>query len=265
MQVTEQFRKRLNEGELVWGTFMLESAATGLVTILANAGLDFIIIDGEHGTYDVSQIRTLVEAAGAAGIAPIVRVPVGDRGMATKVLDSGANGILFPQATTMEHVHQAVEVSKYPPMGRRGVHLFRPHTDFDTPTDFAAFFERTNRSSITGVMIETVEAAALVDSIAATDGVDMIYVGPTDLGANIDAAESTDFTVEQVIADVAEACKRHGKIAGIQCVHDMIPGVTAQGYRLLSYGAEARLLLEGAWAFLEQARGAVALPDSPDR
>ncbi|MEA1951163.1 MAG: aldolase/citrate lyase family protein [Planctomycetota bacterium] len=256
LELAERFRLRANNGEAQWGTFLVEFEATGVVHMLANAGLDFILIDGEHGSYGISQMRRLIEAATAAGITALARVPMDQRGTVTQALDCGAAGILFPQIRTMQQVRNAVAMTKYAPLGERGVHLLRPHTGFKTPDDQIEFYRRANNSLITAVQIETPEAVELADDIAATEGVDMLYVGPGDLGAllGVQGADSHPKIIE-ALRHVGQVCAKHGKIAG--CHLGKIENAVNRmedGFRVFGHMAASRFFIGGIQAFAEQAR-----------
>lgn len=254
-QQAKQTRRQLDAGEVLWGTFLVELEAPGAIHVLAHAGLDFVIIDMEHGTYSPPQARRLIEASRAAPMTCVVRVPLGERGTVTKMLDAGSDGILFPQVRTMEEVRQVVAMTKYPPLGCRGVHLFRPHLGFAPQMNAKRVFAEANASIITAIQIETPEAVELIDQIAATVGVDMLYVGPGDLGALLFSGEDGDQAkIDEVMERVGRACREHGKIAGchvgsVESAAKWIP----LGFRFFGAWAALRLLFHGAEAFIAQA------------
>ena len=257
MQPVKQLRQRLQAREVVWGTFLSEFEATGAVTILANAGLDFLMIDGEHGSYSLPQTRRLIEAAVAASIACFVRVPLGERGTVTKVLDAGAHGIIFPQVRTLDEVRQTVEMTKYPPLGCRGVHLLRPHTGFDPPEDSATYLQEANQSLINAVQIETPDAVDQCDQFADVDGVDMLYVGPDDLRTLLDqSAGNTAEQLEQAIQRVARACQEHGKIAGTHTFNLEVKSRIELGFQVFGYRAASGIFADAMRQFVESARAA---------
>ncbi|MBN2560808.1 MAG: hypothetical protein JXQ75_07755 [Phycisphaerae bacterium] len=255
-QQAKQTRRQLEAGEVLWGTFLAELEASGVIHVLAHAGLDFVIIDMEHGTYSPPQARRLIEATRAAPMTCVVRVPLGERGTVTKMLDAGSDGILFPQIRTMEEVRQAVAMTKYPPLGSRGVHLFRPHLGFAPRVSAKHVFAEANASIMTAIQIETPEAVELIDQIAGTAGIDMLYVGPGDLGALLFNGEDVDQAkIDEVMERVGRACREHGKIAGchvgsVEAAAKWIP----LGFRFFGAWAAVRLLFHGAEAFMAQAR-----------
>ena len=264
LQQADRFRKQVGNGQVAWGTFLAELEATGVVRMMANAGVDFLIIDTEHGSYSIEQVRRLLEAANSAAITAFVRVPGGQRGPITKILDCGADGILFPQIRTMSEVRQTVEMTKYPPLGQRGVHLLRPHTGFDPPADDTEYYRRANATVITAIQIETPEAVELADEIAATEGVDMLYVGPGDLGALFGVrGGDTHPRVIEAIKHVGRACQEHNKLAGCHISRVEFATLRRQeGYTVFGHTAASELFINGVKAFV--ARAAATGNEIPD-
>ena len=259
MKEARMVRQRLADGQVIWGTFLAELCAPGAVQVLARAGLDFITIDGEHGNYSMDQIRRLLDAAKHAGIAAIVRLVLDDRGAVTQAMDGGAAGILFPQVRTMDDVQRAVAMTKYPPIGQRGMHMLRPHTDFLVPDDIPAFYKAANETLLTAVQIETLEAADIVDQIAAVDGVDVLYFGPGDMTAALGAADASDPRIKQIMVKIARAARDHGKIAATQVIRMEDTAELAElGFQVFGYRAALVLLAEGAKDFVALAHKNVA-------
>ena len=259
MQLITKLRQRLGAGDPVWGAFMHELRSPGAVHMLAQSGFDYIIIDGEHGTHDLSTIRHMIESAHAAGICPLVRSPGLDRGFIHQVLDAGGEGIVFPQLRTAEEARQAVQFSKYAPMGSRGVHTKRPHTNFKAP-DWRTFFDEANRNLLTAIQIETRGAVDEVDEIAALEGVDCLYLGPSDLSTELGCpGQFDDPGVVRAIREVAEAAQRHGKIAAFQMGKpEQADQLMKIGYRALSCGSGLGFLADGARRVLERLQQANA-------
>lgn len=259
MREAELIRQRLADGQVIWGTFLAELCAPGSVQVLARSGLDFITIDGEHGTYSMDQIRRLLDAAKHAGIAAMARLVLDDRGAVTQAMDAGAAGILFPQIRTIEDVRRAVAMTKYPPIGQRGMHLLRPHTDFVVPDDIPAFFQAANAALLTAVQIETTEAADIVDQIAAVDGVDMLYFGPGDMTASLGAADASDPRIRQIMVKIAQAARDHGKIAATQVIRmDDTAELVELGFKVFGYRGALVLLAQGTKDFVACAHKAAA-------
>lgn len=247
MRQVQHLRDRIAAGEPVFGTFIVEFNAPGAVIAVSHSGFDFVMVDCEHGTYDLSQVRQLIDTAVAAGISPWVRVPAANSSMIGQVLDAGAEGIVVPQVRTMDQVRRVVEQTKYPPLGQRGLHMMRGHANYRVPDDMGSYVCEANRQLITLIQIETAEAAEMVDDIAATDGVDALYIGPGDLSITLGHPGRPDNPdSRRVYANTAAACKKHGKIAGTHYDEPTtIPALVEQGFSVFGWRAAISALFLG--------------------
>ena len=208
-------REKIADGRPVIGTFLVESASPGVVGVAANAGFDFLMIDGEHGNQNPREIELAIELSHRSGLCTIVRPPDGNRAVITRSLDAGAAGVIVPFCCTEEEVRQVVRATKYMPMGQRGTHLFRGHTQHRSVGDPAAFMAEANRDLLTLIQIELAAAVPLVEQFAAMEGVDGLYVGPGDLSVDFGIPGQWDAPVMlDAIRATAAACRRHGKIMG---------------------------------------------------
>jgi 2-keto-3-deoxy-L-rhamnonate aldolase RhmA len=215
--------------------------------ILQQGGFDFMLVDTEHGCFDPSVVAQHIQAAKDRGLCPLVRVPGPEPAEIKRVLDAGAQGVMVPMCQTLDEVRRVVASSKYPPLGQRGGHFTRPHTDHVTPADMGAYMAAANRELLTIVQIETGPAAELVDQIAALPGVDLLYLGPGDLSIALGyPGQITHPEVLAVVERMCRACERHGKFAGAHFADPrVLPELTRQGVRFVGYGAEIRMLQEG--------------------
>ena len=259
MQLAAQLRQKMADG-VVLGSFVMEFRTPAVPIVLANAGMDFIIIDTEHGWFDPETVRGLMDIGPRAQICPIVRVPTTHRSEITHALDNGASGLLFPMIRTMDDVLEAVEASKYPPLGQRGVHMMRPHTDFQPPTDKVAYCQQANASLLTILQIETLDALGQVEQIAKADGVDMLYVGPSDLSADMGHFGGLDHPETTAAAQrIAKACIAAGKPCGCHVERpDQIAGAVKMGFNMIGYAGALRLFMSAANAFCADARQSIA-------
>ena len=122
-----RLRQKLAAGRTVIGTMLVEMRQPGIMTLLANAGFDFVLIDNEHGPFSVETIADLSRAARDNGVTPIVRIPELTYAHVAQSLDGGAQGIMLPRVTARAQVEECVRYIKYPPEGRRGAVLARGH------------------------------------------------------------------------------------------------------------------------------------------
>ncbi|HYO81106.1 MAG TPA: aldolase/citrate lyase family protein, partial [Bryobacteraceae bacterium] len=245
-------RRRLEAGEAVLGCFLsLGSAVTA--EIMGTAGYDWALIDLEHGAGGEPEALSQMQALAAAGCAAVVRVEGGERQRTHRVLDFGAHGIMFPRVDTPEEAAQAVAAMRYPPTGVRGVAFsnraclygsnMRPYMD-------------GSMNLLTIVQIESPQAVANAHAIAAVDGVDVLFIGPSDLSHSMGGLgqfDRPDFIA--AIRRTAEAAKAHGKHSGLLLPSPADYGrYYDQGYRFIASGSDAVLLNNAARALVQGIR-----------
>jgi len=242
-----KLRERIAQSRPVLGTFLVEFAGSAAVHTLADAGFDFVMVDCEHGNYTSREVETLIEAATHAGLCALVRPPTVSREMITRVLDAGAGGVLVPAIDSLDQVLQAVRATKYRPIGKRGVHLLRGHTRH-RKVDAATFLAEANRDVLTLIQIELESAVGIAEKIAATEGVDGLYVGPGDLSVDLGVPGQWNAPVLQsAIEKVVKACRQHGKIAACHAdrIEDM-PRLRERGVQMFGYFCDIGLLKAAA-------------------
>lgn len=242
-------RSKLARGELVVGTMLIELRQPSVMTMLANAGFDFVLIDNEHGPFSVETIADLSRGARDAGVTPIVRIPELTYAHVAQALDGGAQGIMLPRVTARAQVEECIKFMKYPPAGRRGAVLARGHTAFRAGP-LAETLAVANRETFLIVQIETAEAVEHLDEILSVPGVDAALVGPTDLSLALGVPGSTDApALIQAIERTMASCKTHGVLPAIH-TNDvaMTAGWARRGMRLVSINSEVGLLTAGARA-----------------
>ncbi|MGH7562766.1 MAG: HpcH/HpaI aldolase family protein [Gemmatimonadales bacterium] len=241
-----RLRARLTGGGLAVGTMLVEVRQPAVMRLLANAGFDFVLIDNEHGPFNVETIADLSRAARDAGVTPIVRIPELAYAQVTQALDGGAQGIMLPRVTAPDQVETCVRWMKYPPAGRRGAVLGRGHTEFRAGP-LAETLAALNRESFLVMQIETAEALDRLDELLAIPGVDAALVGPTDLSLALGIPGQMQHPLlVDAIDRVLAACRRHKVIPAI---HTNDVTMTAEwarrGMRLVSISSEVGLLALG--------------------
>jgi 4-hydroxy-2-oxoheptanedioate aldolase len=166
----------LANGETVVGCFLRYPDAT-LAEFAALAGWDFLVFDGEHGPVQASDAADLSRAAQLRGVTPLARVPANDPPTILRFLDAGMLGVHVPNVRSVEEAERAVRAVKYGPRGIRGLAGNRLS---DWRAD-ATTTEDANRETMVVVQVETAEAVAAIDDLVAVDGIDVLFIGPTDL------------------------------------------------------------------------------------
>ena len=246
------FAQRLRARELLVGTFV--SLGSPLVTnLLAVAGFDFLLLDLEHGAGDEGVLQSQMFAAEAEGAAAMVRAETFDRIRIGRVLDLGATAVMLPR---VDNARQASEVAthlRYPPDGDRGVASANRARRFGLRGDpFAAA-----NGEIAGVVqIESAEAVAAVSEIAAVEGVDALFIGPSDLSHSLGVPGDLDAPVFRDAMDrVLAAAAEHGLAAGIlAATPERSREFIALGFTLMVLGGDATLLAAAARDALAAAR-----------
>ena len=183
----------------------------------AHYNYDGIWLDLEHRTMDEREAQTIIAACRYNDIDCMVRPKTMQRSELYHYLEDGATGFMIPFVSTAEIARYVVNATKFPPMGNRGVDGAGLDGDygFDVWKPDATYFEDANRETFIVAQIETPEAVRNIDEIAAVPGIDLLFVGPADLGRRLAVAEGPDrMTLAECVERVADAAKRHGKAWG---------------------------------------------------
>jgi len=226
-----RLRARLRAGERGVGTMVAELRQPAVMQLLANAGFDFVIVDGEHGPFGPETVADLVRAAVACGVTPIAQA-----------LDAGAQGVMVPRIMGVEDAAEAVAIATYPPEGRRGSAMGRGHTLW-RGAEVSAAMAAMNASRIVMIQIETLGALEASEQIAALPGVDVLFVGPNDLSIALGVPGQLGHPlVVEAIERVAAACRAAGVWSAVQ-MNTVDSAVRwAPHVDLLSHAAETGLL-----------------------
>jgi 2-keto-3-deoxy-L-rhamnonate aldolase RhmA len=238
-----RIKHALRNGQSVIGTMVAEIRQPAIIQLLANAGFDFVIIDNEHGPFNIETIADLSRTARYLGVTPIVRVPELAYPYLAQSLDVGAQAIMLPRVTDVEQVKQAVQIVKYPPVGQRGCALSRAHTNFKGgPVN--EVMDAANAESMVVIQIETQSALEQIEAIVSVPGVDVAFIGPNDLSIALGVAgQTTSPVLVAAIEKVMDACQRHNVTAAIQMNDLKLAAFWAQrGIRMLSFSAEVGLI-----------------------
>jgi 4-hydroxy-2-oxoheptanedioate aldolase len=221
---------------------------------LGREGFPAVTIDQQHGLWDTAATVTGIAAIRQAGAAPIVRIPVGAFSVASRVLDIGAEGVIAPMINTAADALAFVSVAKYPPVGERSWGPARAMT-LAGMSDMKAYLHEANALTVTLAMIETQTAIDNLDAIAATEGIDALFVGPSDLSiALTDGAEVEPHSalVERELDRVVAAAVKHNKVPGLYCANaERALFAAKRGFRFLAVGSDLAFLRAGAAAQLK--------------
>ena len=215
-----------------------------IAQVAAAAGLDFIMLDMEHGPYSMETLADVASAASGAGVGCFVRVPELAKGYVSRALDAGTNGLMVPMISGVEQAKALVGWSKYEPVGNRGFGSVAGHTGYGPAGEATAFFETANRDTLIIAQIELASAIEEIDGIAALDGIDALLIGPNDLAISLGVAGQMGSPVlEQAIGKVAEAASKHGKIFGMHGPDSLLERWIPEGLTLVMSALDNSMLL----------------------
>jgi 4-hydroxy-2-oxoheptanedioate aldolase len=234
------FRARLLAGDPVIGTFCNLGSALA-VEACAAAGVDWVLVDNEHGAGGETELAAAIGAAAGYGVPALARTESAERIRIGRALDLGVAGIMVPRIESAGAAQQFVTHMRYPPTGDRGVATYNRQCGFGLRPAALGEADQT----VAGVVqIETAGALADADKIAAIDGVDTLFVGPMDMSYALGVPR--DFghpDYQRALDTVLDACREHGKAAGIlvpsaQAAQEMID----RGFTFIALGSDSTLL-----------------------
>ncbi len=253
-----RIRKMWATGQAVVNGWLSIPSAFAAET-MAHQGWDSLTVDLQHGALDYRDALALFTAISTTDTVPVARVPWNEPGILMKVLDAGAYGVICPMINTREDAQRFVAATHYPPLGSRSFGPIRGllYGGADYP-------ERANDTIVTFAMIETRQGLDNLDDILSVEGLDAVYIGPSDLSLSLGCRptfDDVDPPVAEAIAYVAARAKAHGVVAGI---HNGAPEAALrrieQGFRFVTVGSDARLMAAGAKQVVSQMRGGQVPP-----
>ncbi|RGZ01200.1 aldolase/citrate lyase family protein [Clostridium sp. AM58-1XD] len=211
----EELKEKLERGEKIAGVMTRIVRNPAIALLAKNAGLDYIMMDCEHSNFTMETIHDILITANAVGLAGFVRVPEGTKAWISRVLDTGAAGVMVPMIETREQAENLVRYAKYQPIGGRGYTAGCCHTDYKGGKH-ADIMEMGNRKVIAIAQIETKKAVENAEEIASTEGIDALLIGPNDLSVSLGIPGDFQNPLElEAIKTVAAACRKYGKAFGL--------------------------------------------------
>lgn len=240
-------RAALARGETVTG-IILFSGSPMITELAAAAGIDFVIVDMEHSALDLDRCAHVIRAADAAGITPFVRVPEVDPTLIKKVANMGAAGIVVPHANR-ENCAAALRAALYAPDGERGVCTIVRSAGY-LPGDWDAHVRHANRELMVIPLLEEKEVIADFESFAATPGLDVFFIGPTDLSISLGVPHATfdEPSMSAAMDKVVAAARKHGKHVMTTIGNKLDPeygrAVARRGVQLMVLGTDGHLFLD---------------------
>ena len=222
---------------------------------MAHQGWDSLTIDLQHGVVDYQAMVPMLQAISTTNTVPVVRVPWLEPGILMKTLDAGAYGVICPMVNTREDAQNLVAWTHYAPKGTRSFGPVRAllYGGADYPT-------HANETIVTFAMIETAKALDNLDDILSVEGLDAIYIGPSDLSLALGCTPTFDDVeprAAEAIDHILARAKAHGVVAGI---HNGTPEAAlkriAKGFQFVTISSDARLMAAGAQQIVAKMRAA---------
>jgi 4-hydroxy-2-oxoheptanedioate aldolase len=236
-------REKVLKGEVLGGTFLnLGSSLTA--EIAGRAGFDWVLIDLEHGSGNRQELLIQLQALESTAAAPIVRIAWNDPVLFKLVLDLGPSGVMVPYVQSADEAKKAVAAMRYPPQGVRSVASMNRACEFGP--GFNEYFKSANSKLLTVIQIETLSAVGHAAAIAATDGVDVLFVGPMDLSVNMGIpCQWDDPKLHAAFTKVVAACRNAGKAAGILLMNKDAAPVVKEGFSFLALSSDSAMVTVG--------------------
>jgi 2-keto-3-deoxy-L-rhamnonate aldolase RhmA len=254
-------RQRLAANELVL-CFGVNQLRTPNVAMMAAAcGFDALYIDLEHNPTSLETAAGICVAALGLGITPIARVSSHDPHDSTRILDCGAQGVMVPHVNTAAEAHAIVEACRFAPHGHRSAAGSVPSLGYAALSQ-PEICRRLNQETLLIAMIETPEAVANADAIAAVEGIDTLHIGSTDLSTEMGIpGDYKNPRMQEAFETVARAAKAHGKSMGVGGVREDVEfqsWLFKLGVRYLTSGSDTLYIMSGGRADVKRIRQVAA-------
>jgi 2-keto-3-deoxy-L-rhamnonate aldolase RhmA len=242
-------KRKLGRGEKVMGAW-ISSGSPNSLDLLRNFSFDWFLFDMEHSAITIETVAHMVQVLNGSSAAPLVRVGQIDQAAFKIVLDAGAQGIIVPLVNTVEEAERAVKFCKYPPLGVRGVAATKAS---EYGLSLGKYIRSANDETTVIAQIETPLAVDNIAKIVAVEGVDVAFVGPSDLTMTLGLLDDrTNPKVVEAMAKVVKACDDAGKVAGVMATTlDEAKLAVERGFRFIALGSDMKYITLGARSFLE--------------
>lgn len=249
-----RLKKRIQSGRQSLGTWVQSGSAT-FAEIAALAGLDFLIVDQEHGPSDLSGAIDAMRATACMETTVVIRVPSADPVSLRRLVDAGAQALLVPMVESAETARAIVEAVRFPPQGKRGnaAEITRSSRYGLVPD----YYERANDSLLIIVQVETLAGVENAAQIAAVDGVDVVFIGPTDLSCSMGLPGQTGAPeVEAAIRQTVEAVRSADKpLATVPRAGRTLNDLAGEGYAMLASGSDIAIYRAAVQSMLREWKG----------
>lgn len=249
-------RDKLLQGHTALGTMVMEFDSLGIARLAGAAGAEFILYDMEHTAWSTDTIRTLIATCGSTEAVPFVRIPTTAYHFAARVLDAGAFGVMAPMVNDADQARLLAASCHYPPVGRRGAGFGIAHDDYRTDEDVVEKMHQADARTLVIAQIESAEGVQNARSIAAVEGVDVLWIGHFDLANSLGIPGQFAHDDYRRAEDaVRDACEAEGKVLGrLAATTQETEALLDSGYRILAVGLDVDLYRRGLSDLMAHAR-----------
>lgn len=249
--ISNRMKHKLLSGQPAFGVSVM-FPSPHIVDIVGRLGFDWALIDCEHGSISLESVELMVMAAEAAGITPVARPAVNSFEAIGQLMDRGVMGVQVPHVNNAEDARRAVEAVKYHPQGERGLAAGVRSASYGYGMSMSEYAEQSNRETLVCVQLEEGEAVKNVEQIVGVEGVDVFFVGPSDLSQSLGYPGRPDTpAVREAMDGVFAAIAAAGKVSGSAGNADATRRYLNQGVTYL-YTHLTTLLSSAAESFLDE-------------
>lgn len=249
--------RQLRAGKVAIGLGVRNARTVDIAQIAKTSGFDWLFIDCEHSSMDLDMAAQISAASLAVGVTPIVRVAGFEHWHASRILDNGAQGIVFPHVDDAATAKRVADACRFPPVGKRSMGGGLQQTGFAS-LPIAETARIVNEETLVVVMIESPQGVANAEEIAAVPGVDALLIGTNDLCFEMGIpGQFNDPKVKDAYERVIAACRKHGKFPGMGGMYtpELLERHIAMGAQLILSGSDFSLLMQAGAARASLVRG----------
>jgi 2-keto-3-deoxy-L-rhamnonate aldolase RhmA len=249
-----RMKQRLAAGEPVFGVSVMIPSPQ-IVEMVSAAGFDWVLLDCEHGTLTLESVELIAMAAEASGITAIARPMTKNPEHILQVLDRGVMGVQVPHVMTAEDARQVIAAVKYHPLGQRGLAAGTRAARYDAHGTLADYVKAANEATLIAIQIEDREAIENIDELLAVEGIDVYFIGPSDLSQSMGHPGNPKAPVvaEAIASSFRKMCAAH-RAPGCPATADNVRQLIDQGVRYI-YTHLPKLLSSSGQTYLQAARG----------
>jgi len=257
LKVKTTLKSKLNDNKTSLGCWVTISSPL-IPEILAPAGFDWLCVDIEHTAINLNELLPMIIAMENKQITPLIRVGENNPNLIKRVMDIGAHGVIVPNVNSAKEALEAVKSVKYPPIGSRGVGLYRAQGYGRNFNDYLKWLEK---ESIVIIQIENIKAVENIDEIFSVKGIDAFLIGPYDLSGSINKPGNFDSVeFKEIVKKILKSAKKHKIPAGFHSVssdpNEAIKNLN-KGYKFLAFSLDSIILQNAAISSLKKIKRAI--------